>query len=142
MSTLVQIISVLGLSASKFIGAPILASVSYDFTFWQTFAVCTLGGWMGILVFVNLSDQIIKFFNRFKRKVGGKKFSWTNKLIVKTKMNFGLKGLAIITPSLLSIPLGSFIAMRYFKSKRVVMLHLSISVLLWSGLISGALHIF
>lgn len=143
MDHLLEIISVILLSGLKFIGAPFLASISYEFTFWESFLFCCIGGWLGILVFVWLSDQLIKFFNKFimrnpaKRKV----FTWKNKMIVKTVRSFGLKGLAIITPAILSIPLGCFLAVRYFSNKKQVILYLSASVLLWSGLLSLALHI-
>jgi hypothetical protein len=61
-------------------------------------------------------------------------FTRTNKIIVYVKRNFGLPGIALLTPLLLSIPLGSIVAMRYFrhKSKYLVLTWMYAAIVFWS----------
>ncbi|MBL4585585.1 MAG: hypothetical protein JKX84_00800 [Flavobacteriales bacterium] len=65
-----------------------------------------------------------------------------NKLIVKIKRDYGLIGLAAVTPILLSIPLGTFLAARYFDNKRKVLTYLCASVVVWSVIVSSVVIIF
>ncbi len=69
-------------------------------------------------------------------------FTWKNKLIVITVRRFGLVGVALLTPTLLSIPVGTLIAARYFRNPRRVVGYLCASVVLWSLIFSSAVVIF
>jgi hypothetical protein len=91
-----------------------------------------------ISVFTYFLAIIKKWFNkimkRFKKEntAPKKKFTFMNKLVVKTKRNFGLVGLAILTPGLLSIPLGIFLSLHFFeKHKTKIILYNAISVIVW-----------
>ncbi len=75
-------------------------------------------------------------FQRLSKKKVKKKFSKKNKFIVKTKRSFGLFGLALITPAILGIPLGSVVASIYYTgNKKAIPVFLS-SILLWSLILS------
>ena len=69
-------------------------------------------------------------------------FTWKNKMIVLTVRRFGLVGIALLTPTLLSIPVGTIIAARYFRNPRKVVGYLCASVVLWSLILSSAVVIF
>lgn len=43
-------------------------------------------------------------------------------------MRFGIIGIAFITPSLISIPIGSIVAANFYKKKKGVLIFLIISV--------------
>lgn len=131
----------MGMSGLKFVAGPVLAVTTYHFNFWQTFLLCSVGGVLGIAFFVLLSAQILRLFRKyFVRKNRVKKvFTWKNKLIVKTVRSFGLFGLAAITPAVLSIPLGIFLAVRYFSNTKQIIMYFSISVCVWSLIFSLAL---
>jgi len=69
-----------------------------------------------------------------------RKFTFRNRVIIKIKQRYGLTGLLIFTPPLLSIPIGSFLAQRYFPGMRTIALLLG-SVFAWS-LLLNALYAF
>ncbi|HPS45578.1 MAG TPA: hypothetical protein PKZ21_00270 [Bacteroidales bacterium] len=149
---------ILILSALKFLLAPPL-SFKLGFNFLQTVITTTIGGVLGVLFFFFLSELIIRLFkkiwpsiklffvNKKNRTIPysikpvkatiKKKFSFKNKFIVKTRLKYGLWGIAILTPILLSIPLGTFLANRYYKNKKSVIFSLAISVVCWSIIMSS-----
>jgi hypothetical protein len=48
------------------------------------------------------------------------------------KQKFGLAGIAFITPVLLSTPLGAFLAERFFKDKKKIIIYLTGATLFWA----------
>mgnify|MGYP006928200776 CR=1 FL=1 len=148
MEEILQVIFIFILSATKFLTAPI-TSLNIGFNYIQTLIITTVGGIFGVIVFFYLSNAIAFLFVKIATKInGGKKpttkkiFTWKNKMIVKTVRTYGLLGVAIITPILLSIPLGTFIAARYFHDQGKVLKYLSASVVFWSVIISSIVIAF
>ena len=136
-----QIASVFLLSTIKFVFGGIPLALSYGFPFFEAVTVTTLGGFTGAVIFVNASDW---FLDRYKRKTAEKfalnpnlplkkKFTKTRRIIIKTKNRFGIWGFALIIPFLIPIPLGSFMAVRYFHNKQKILMSLFASILLWSA---------
>jgi hypothetical protein len=163
-----KLLQVLVLSGIKFIFAPPL-SIGFGFNWIQTILVTTIGGILGVIFFFFLSEMIILFLKKMfpivkfllKRAISiirnkpfeipqikiavpstKKIFTRKNKLIVKTKNNFGLWGIAALTPVLLSIPIGTFLANKYYKNKRKVIFSLSVSIACWSLIASSIYFIF
>lgn len=129
----------IGLIASiKFLFAPFEAE-RYGFNFRDSFFITTSGGIIGILAFTFIGDAIAYFWrkvkNIFRKKEAkdkpAKKFKWSTRFIIKTKMRFGLVGVALITPSIISIPVGTFLLHRFYKKKGRNILVLVLSVLIW-----------
>jgi hypothetical protein len=58
-------------------------------------------------------------------------------MIVKVKHRFGLVGIALLTPFLISIPLGCYLAVRYFKNKQRIIAYMFASILFWSIAVSS-----
>lgn len=71
-----------------------------------------------------------------KRKV----FSKSARRYVAIVRKYGLTGLALLTPTLLSIPIGTILARKFFPNRTKVFLYLSGSVILWAVAISALLH--
>ncbi|MFN5182246.1 MAG: hypothetical protein ACK5D5_04380 [Bacteroidota bacterium] len=69
-----------------------------------------------------------KFPNRNKNK---KKFTKKNRLIIKIKKRFGTPGICCIGPLFLSIPLSSFLSIRYFGSKGQTLFWLCFFSIFW-----------
>lgn len=69
-------------------------------------------------------------------------FSRMNKVIVNVKRKFGLIGLAIITPAIISIPIGCILAAKYFRTRSLTLPLLLLSTLLWSLFLSGIASLF
>ncbi|MCX6312753.1 MAG: hypothetical protein NT084_14115 [Bacteroidetes bacterium] len=141
-----------GLIASvKFLFAPFEAE-RYNFSFWESFAVTTIGGLVGIFVFYYAGSKLttwwrhivalikslfmhkpVEVIERKHRKV----FTRGRRFIIGIKMKFGLVGVAFVTPCLISIPIGTIVAANFYRKKRNVMLYFIISLLFWSLLLNG-----
>lgn len=148
MEKILQILLVIILSATKFLTAPI-TSLNIGFGYLETLIITTVGGLIGVFFFFYLSSAIMLLFKKLagssskKKSVRPKrKFTWKNKLIVHIKREYGLIGVAAITPTILSIPVGTFLAARYFPDKKKVITYLSASVIVWSVIVSSVVIIF
>jgi len=151
-----KLIQVILLSAVKFLFAPLL-SFELGFNYLQTMFFTTIGGILGVLFFFflykimislynkYLSRHVKQFFSNFIRKKNKtvpeivkvkRKFTRKNKLLVMLKGKFGMIGIAILTPTILSIPLGTFLASKYYSGKKIILVYLSISVAFWSFILS------
>lgn len=145
MDSILEILGLMALSGVKFMLAPGTTMLA-GYGFMETVLITTAGGTIGVFVFYYAGEFIFctvrDWINkRRKNKKVRKTFSRTNRLIVKTKLNYGLLGLAVITPTLLSIPLGSMIAARFFRYNRLTLPALVGSVIIWSILISGVISL-
>ena len=140
MESLLEIMSVFFLSTVKFVLGGVPLALVYEFSVFKAVTVTSLGGFTGTVFFVFTSDKIIAFLKKRKalkliknpdlpRK---KVFTRTNKIIIIVKQRFGLAGISLLTPLLLSIPIGCFLAVRYFKNKQRILIFMFVSLLLWS----------
>lgn len=113
-----------------------MAMVVFKFNFLKIFLVSVAGGITGNIVFTHLSAVLIKGIHNYrvrKKKIHQKKiFTRFNRGIIKVKTRFGLVGIAFITPLFLSTPLGAFLAERFFRDKKKIIIYLSISTVFWS----------
>ncbi len=96
---------------------------------------CT-GAVFGSIVFTYLFAGILKWWNNLKEGMFSSKhpkkvFTKFNRRVIRIKHRFGLTGIAILTPIFLSIPIGAFLAERFYKDKKKVILYLSISAIGW-----------
>ena len=153
ISKIFKIIQILLLSGIKFILAPPLA-LKMGFNYFQTILMTTIGGIVGVAFFFFISQLIISLYVKyypvvidyFKLKktdrVDKKIFTKKNRMIINIMNKFGLRGIIIFTPILFSIPLGTFIAARFFsKPKHHIFLYLALSVIVWSFIMSTAFFI-
>jgi len=122
-----KLIQILILSGIKFLFAPLI-SIGYGFNYFQTVIFTTAGGILGILFFYFLSKWIIRQYNKFcpvvfsyftgekveqAKKILNceqppkKKFTRKNKIIINIRRKYGFFGIILLTPVLLSIPLGA-----------------------------------
>ncbi len=160
MSGFLKILIVLLVSSIKFLVAPAL-SFGMGLNFIQTWLSTTGGGILGVIVFFFLSKWILQLYSRFffyyfhlirvkiysllritlPKFIPARKFTRRNRLIIKIVRKYGLFGIAAITPVLLSIPVGTFLATRYYSTNRYLLLYMSGSVLFWSLFMSSAISL-
>jgi hypothetical protein len=134
-----EALSVFLMCSLKFgIGGMPMAVFLFSFSFWKAFVVCNLGGITGVIVFTYFLAVIKKWFAKMMSKIRKpstepkKKFTFTNKMVVKAKQKFGLIGLAILTPGVLSIPFGIFLSLHFFKKhKTKIIIYNAVSVVVW-----------
>ncbi len=111
------------------------AIILFKYNFVKVILVTCSGGITGIILFTYLSASFLRWRHNYKlkRNKDHKKviFSKSARRIIKIKNRFGLVGIAFITP-IISTPIGSFIAEKFYKDKKIVILYLSVSVIFWS----------
>jgi len=135
-----EIISVFLLSTVKFVFGAVPLALAFGFSFFETIFITSIGGFAGVLVFVFLSDILIKRIkeniktsqSKNSNYIPKKKFTKKNKMIVTVKNKFGIFGICVLTPLLFSIPLGCLLAVRYFKEKQKIIAYMFGSILFWS----------
>jgi hypothetical protein len=104
----------------------------------QTLIYTNAGGFAGTFIFMYMSEFLIRMWNKFrpqslKRKRKQRKvFTARNRRIVRIKVKYGLWGVVILNPVLLSIPLGSFLMVKYYGLKMKNMLWLLAGQVAWS----------
>lgn len=132
-----------------FFSVPSAFALGLDFT--HTLIFTLSGGVFGIIAFFYLSEWLLKIYHHYKstileklaalgiihhsfkdhRKRKRKIFSKRSRKIVKLARKYGLWGIVVLTPILLSIPIGAFLASRYFLHKKFILLYLIVSVICW-----------
>jgi hypothetical protein len=157
-----KLLQVLIVSGIKFLFAPLI-SIGYGFNYIQTALITAFGGILGILFFYFLSKWIIRQYYRYspmifsyftgeklalsrkiliRETIFKKKFTRKNKLIINIRNKYGFFGIIILTPVLLSIPLGAFLARKYYSERSHTLVYMSISAVLWSFFISSIFFLF
>ncbi len=160
---LLKQITILLLSAVKLMVA-IPLSTLLGYSYLQTFLNTATGGILGVLFFFFLSKNLLKAYEALRpflvrqvlylRQYSGqrlivsskvrqhRRFTRRNRLIVKIRRKYGMPGIIILTPIILSIPLGTFLAIKYYSSRKNLLAWLSLSVILWSAVISSFIELF
>jgi hypothetical protein len=137
----IEIILTIISSAVKFAMTFPLAVLQFKFTFPETILWTNLGGLAGIYFFAFLSSKLIAWWNRVfgvkkNRRSGSERdkkiFTKKNRRIVRIKQKYGLPGIALTTPLLLSIPVGTFLVVRYYRTHPARFIYLIVSNLIWS----------
>lgn len=130
---LAKVVSAVGLSTFKHTLGGVPLAAGYGFSYWEVAFYSAIGGILGVGFFLLLASTFKATFRRwFPPKKNKKVFSRKNRFIVRVKKNFGLAGIAFLTPWFLSVPLGTFISFGIYKSRRKVFLYQSVSILFWS----------
>jgi len=160
---LLKQLAILLISSVKFlIAAP--ASYLLGYSYVHTMLNTTAGGLMGVLFFFFLSRTVLKLYKLYaavllafvlsksaavRRFVHNKRikpahrkiFTRRNRTIVKIRKSFGFPGIIILTPVLFSIPLGTFLAMKYYSRRRNLLAWLSLSVVVWAVVLSTVIKV-
>ena len=143
IKTILEVALILFTSMVKFAFSPLLSlSLGYDLV--ETIIITGIGGCLGVTVFFLGSGWILARIEDRRmnailegRRTGRRSFTRTNKLIVKVKRNQGLNGLAALTPVIISIPIGTILAARYFRDDKRALPILFSSVLFWDIVLSS-----
>jgi len=131
----------------------------------QTVIAVTLGGIAGFFFFYYFSGFAIKQFHHVKtllRKIlpafvhfkyrqlkewrkeitGERVFSRRNRFIARFRAKFGLLGIVILSPVILSIPIGAFLLNKYYSKHKFAMSYMVLSILSWTAVFVAFALIF
>lgn len=83
-----------------------------------------------------------KICDKHKHRPKAKIFSRKSRIIAKIKSTYGLWGIIITTPFFLTIPVGAFLASKYYSHHKYIVGYLILSVIGWAILLSVLIHLF
>lgn len=125
-------------STWKFAATFPVAVYLFKMSFVETILYTNIGGLIGIVFFMFSSKGVISLYetlmhqNRSSKKKLKKIFTKKNRRLVMIRKKYGLLGIVSLTPVLLSIPIGSFLIVKYYGEVKKAFLYLMISNAAWS----------
>jgi len=158
MSGILKLLNVFLLSSIKFVISPAY-SFFLGLNYWETILLTSIGGIFGFFFFYLLTKFIIYEFHQLKQLVycyipttlinsikrlkpayrdrrAKKIFTRRNRMIVQIKNQYGMLGLIILTPVLLSIPFGAFLSYKYYGRRKKLIPLMMAAIISWAVVIS------
>ena len=150
-------------SVKYFVTLPYAMIIGLEYK--QALLAVLIGGIGGFIFFYYLSKPVNKLFfliwpvickysppffrakyqhycEQLQNRKNKKKFSRKNRFIARFRTTYGLWGIIITTPLFLTIPLGAFLANKYYSNRKYIVLYMILSIVGWAGILSGLIHIF
>ena len=122
----------------KFAATFPLAVYVFKMSFFETILYTNLGGIAVIAIFTLISKGFLRVFafliplSRTNSGKPRKVFTRRNRQLVNLKNKYGLLGIIILTPVLLSIPVGVFLNTKYYGHMKISYLYMLIGQIVWS----------
>jgi hypothetical protein len=131
-----QAVFIFVLSALKLGFGGVPAAIIAQFPFFKAITITTGGGVAGAVVFANISQWALDNWHKMRIKYfpyrrNNSTPMHENKFISWIKTKWGLAGIAFFTPFLLSIPIGTAIAVHFYRDKQKVISYMFISIAAW-----------
>lgn len=114
-----KIISLFGLGTFKFLFAPFVG-VAMKLNILETYISIVLGATLSATVTFYLSKVIMQLIAgmRSSKSISKRKFTRTNKLIIRMKWRLGIIGITFFAPLILSIPVGTAIVAKIYSHQK------------------------
>ena len=131
-------LTIILLCTFKFAATFPVAIYAMKMSFTETLLYTNIGGVIGAVIFIFFSDLLITAYNNYWperlkfRKKARIVFTKRNRRLVKIKKNYGLYGIVILSPLLLSIPVGAFLTAKYYGTNKSNILWLIAGQIFWS----------
>lgn len=137
MELLLKILTVLFWSAIKYI-VGISFAIGFGFNQIEILLYTVLGGMMGVVVYLYLWEFILHtYYKYFPKKIKPIKFSkWKRRLVVFIR-KYEVWGVALLTPIILTPPVGTILASTIETNKWRIKLIMFFSFCFWTLLILG-----
>jgi hypothetical protein len=90
----------------------------------------------------NLKLRYNTYRQKRDKKRPNKVFSKQSRFLVRTKTIYGYWGIILATPVILTIPIGAFLANKYYSHKRHIVIYMILSIVGWAGVLTGLIHLF
>ncbi len=133
-STLTEFILIFLFAATKFamaLGYMLLPTTNYNY--FEIVATLVAGGTTGVFVFYYTTGWINQLINKLlPQKTEKKVFTKGNRRFISIKNKYGLIGISALTPILLSIPLGCFLASRFYADKKSTIPIMLVGIIFWA----------
>lgn len=140
LESITKYLIVTGWSMFKFIFGPI-SGVSFGLHPVETY-LCTVAGMMLTAILLSSEAPRTKLLALLaKRKKKKKVFSSRTRAIVKVWKKYGMKGVAFLTPLLLTPPFGTLVAVSFGESRKKILLYMLISAAFWAAVLTTMVQI-
>jgi hypothetical protein len=133
-SALTEFIIIFLFAATKFamaLGYMLLPNTNYNYI--EIVSTLIAGGTTGVFFFYYFSNWINLLLNKlFIPKKKKKVFTKSTRRFITIKNKYGLIGISTLTPILLSIPLGCFLASRFYADKKTTIPIMLAGIVFWA----------
>ena len=134
-------------AATKFM-VGIFSAILLQVGFFTGVGLCVASGMAGVLFFTYVWENVIRLY-RCYFPPGAKSKSahphgptFKTRVIEKVRAHFGLAGIALLTPLILTVPVGTYAALAITNQKRRIFLYMFLSFSGWSVLFFGLSYVF
>lgn len=137
MELIIKMLTVILWSGFKFV-VGIATAVALGFTNFETFFLSIGGGMVGVVVYLYLWDSIIKLVRHyFPKKPKAVKFSPLKRKLVVFIKRYEVYGIALLTPVLFSMPIGTILASAIEPNKWRIKIIMLGALCFWALIIIG-----
>lgn len=133
MTTALKYLTVFFLSGLKFIFGPTLG-VAYNLPILAIILLTTGGMMTTIYLFTFFGEELRGFVKKFRKNP--KKFTSRNRRFVKIWRQFGIEGICLLTPVILTPPIGGLLANLLGTNRKKLLKWMWISAIGWSIIIT------
>ena len=133
MATVLKYITVYLLSGVKFVFGPTFG-IAYGLPVWLIIVLTACGMMTTIYLFLFFGKNIRAFFRRLRKNP--RVFTKRNRRFVKIWKKFGLKGVCLLTPLILTPPGGGLLVSLLGSNKKMIIKWMWISASFWSTVIT------
>ncbi|MGB1248698.1 MAG: hypothetical protein ACPG4Z_07415 [Chitinophagales bacterium] len=141
MQEILSSIAVFGLSTVKFLLGLVTAMLNQELGLIPSYVLTVGGGIVGVFIFTYFGDFILKAWQHFFPGRTKRIFTSWNRFLVKFRRNFGVTGIAFLTP-ILSIPIGIFLSLSVEQKKGKIIGLMALSFVVWASVFFLPLHFF
>lgn len=136
MAYLAELLGWWFLAVVKFLFLPWLMIIVTGKSFVETVLVSWSGAILGILLISSFAKVLFRYFSERGRRMGKPMVTKGRRRVVGVKRKFGLWGLVAIS-GLISVPVTTLLATKYYKDEPLVRLKLILGFGLWSLFLSA-----
>ena len=141
MLELSKIFGLLVFSTLKFFFAPSMALLD-GHGILETILIHVSGGYIGFVLFFFAGKFIVSWWRSIFKPKKKKLFNKRNRLIIKIKSKYGLLGIAVLTPLILSIHVGAILASYYFPRAQKTLPIFFACIVIWSFILTSGWSLF
>jgi hypothetical protein len=123
----------------------VITALGFNFSFPEIFLSTVGGGMLGVLVYLYLWDILHRLWRNFfpkKPREGGIKINRPRRLLVTIIRKYELYGIAVLTPVLLSVPVGTLLAASIEPDKWRIKRYMLISFCAWCVVLYALAKLF
>lgn len=135
MVEIIKYLSVYLVSMVKFFAGP-LTGVTVGLTYIESVLLTIAGMMTTVIIFSVIGRAFSKWISARRRAKNKPVFNKSNRRIIKIWKNFGVAGVAFLTPILLTPIVGTVVAALFGAPRKQIFLHMLWSAIVWSALLN------